>query len=112
MSKSLRIVICGLLIVGLAAPAFADGQRSKRGHASFTSSVCAGGAHMADKTAGLFTGCLHRTFSFFNPCLDLVKGCTSIVLAPVEKPFDYMENALACRWCSAKAPKVPAAKKP
>jgi hypothetical protein len=35
-----------------------------------------------------------------------------MVLAPVEKPFDYMEKAIESRWAGAKAkaPKAPACK--
>jgi hypothetical protein len=112
MNKPLSIIACGLLVLALAAPAFADGQRVKAPRSSYASSICAGGAVVADKTAGFFTNVLHRSFSFFNPCLDLVKGCTNTVLYPVQRSFDYMDDAIACRLPGATRPKAPAPKKP
>jgi len=112
MNKMAKITICGLLIVALAIPAFAGGAPDKRSAVSKVSGkVYKGGADMLDRTERLFSGCLKNCFSFFNPCLDLVKGCTNVVLSPVEKPFAYVENAWAKRGKRV-APKVPAPQKP
>jgi hypothetical protein len=110
MNKPLRILLCGLLILALASPVFADGRPPKPTHHSWTSSVCGGVNRAADKTAGVFTGCLKRTFSLFNPCLDAVKGCTSVVLWPIEKPFDYMEQSMGKYWTGKRAAKSAAPK--
>ena len=48
---------------------------------SATNTLYRGGASVAENTEGLVSGVLKGTFSLFNPCLDIVKGCTSIVLA-------------------------------
>jgi hypothetical protein len=114
MSKLLRIVLCGLLIVAFAGLAFADGRPAKRTDGSLASKIYAGGSNAADQTAGIVTGCFKRTFSLFNPCLDAIKGCTTLVLSPVEKPFDYAERAFEKCWYGKKAaqsccePRVPA----
>jgi hypothetical protein len=112
MSKALRITLCGLLILALTSPVFADGRPAKQAHRSWTSSMCTGVNTVADQTAGVFTGCLKRTFSLFNPCLDAIKGCTNVVMWPIEKPFDYMERSMGSYWTGKKAAKAPACKKP
>ena len=112
MSKPLRVALCGLLVLALASPVFADGGLVKRHHRSWTSSVCSGVNKVADQTAGAFTGCFKRTFSLFNPCLDAIKGCTNVVMWPIEKPFDYMERTMVSCWPCSKTVKAPAAKKP
>jgi hypothetical protein len=112
MNKMAKITICGLLIVALAIPAFAGGAPDKRSTVSKVSGkVYKEGANVLDRTERLFSGCLKNCFGFFNPCLDLVKGCTNVVLSPIEKPFAYVEDAWAKRGKRV-APKVPAAKKP
>jgi hypothetical protein len=110
MNKMAKITICGLLIVALAIPAFAGGAPDKRSTVSKVSGkVYKGGANMLARTEGLVSGCLKNCFSFFNPCLDVVKGCTNVVLSPIEKPFAYAEDAWAKRGKKV-APKVPAPK--
>lgn len=112
MNKMAKITICGMLIVALAIPAFAGGAPDKRSTASKVSGkVYKAGADVLDRSERLVSGCLKNCFSFFNPCLDLVKGCTNVVLAPVEKPFAYVEDAWAKRGKKV-APRVPAPKKP
>jgi hypothetical protein len=110
MSTIAKLAVCGLLIVALAVPAFADGVPHKK-----ASSVL-GKMHQAGTTAlvqteGLVSGCLKNTFCLFNPCLDFVKGCTNIVLAPIEKPFDYLEAKLSKPKQAKKASKVSEPKK-
>jgi hypothetical protein len=112
MNKPLLIVLCGLLVLALASPVFADGGSAKRAHRSWTSSIGAGASNAVDQTAGVCTGCLKRTFSLFNPCLDAIKGCTNIVMWPIEKPFDYMERSVGKYWDGKKSAKAPAPKRP
>lgn len=106
MNKPLLIALCGLLILALASPVFADGGLVKRAHRSWGSTICGGINHAADQTAGAFTGCLKRTFSLFNPCLDAIKGCTNIVMWPIEKPFDYVERSVGKCWSCKKTAKA------
>ena len=106
MNITVRIAIGVLLIIVLASPAFSANRNSTMGHVYSTS------VSLAEQAEGAFSSCLKRTFSVFNPCLDLVKGCTSIVLLPVEAPFNLLS-----RYTWAPAPrkvhkKVPAPKKP
>jgi hypothetical protein len=58
----------------------------------------------------LVNGCLKRSFSLFNPCLDFVKGCTTLVLSPLDKGFAYAENTVTRHWPKKKTVKAPAGK--
>jgi len=112
MDRWLCVAVCGILIVALALPAQAGGAPEKRSTVSkVTGTVYKSGASVLDRSERLVSGCLKNCFSFFNPCLDLVKGCTNVVMKPIEKPFDYVENAWAKRG-KKPAPRVPAPKKP
>jgi hypothetical protein len=112
MDRCLSLAICGLLIVALAMPAAADGTSEKRSAVSkVTGTIYKGSASVLDRSERLVSGCLKNCFSFFNPCLDVVKKCTNVVVAPVEYPFDYAEKAWAKRGKKA-ASKLPAPKKP
>ena len=112
MDRWLSVALCGLLIVAFAMPAAANGAPEKRSTVSkVTGTIYQGGASVLDRSERLVGGCLKNCFSFFNPCLDLVKGCTNVVMAPIEKPFAYVEDAWAKRGKKV-APRVPAPKKP
>ncbi|MCX5862515.1 MAG: hypothetical protein NTW27_10415 [Deltaproteobacteria bacterium] len=112
MSNIAKIVICGFLIAAIAAPVFAAGNAKKPYSLSnITGTIYQGSATALDKTEGVFSGVLKRTFGFFNPCLDLVKGCANVVLTPIEKPVAYLESTVLKRKVPG-ASKVPAPKKP
>jgi hypothetical protein len=111
MSKIAKLAVCGLLIVALAVPALADGVPQKKA-SSVLGKMGQAGTSALEQTEGLVSGCLKNTFCLFNPCLDFVKGCTSIVLAPIEKPFDYLEAKLTKPKQAKKVSKVPEPKKP
>ena len=107
-----RIVLCAVLIVALGAPALAAGDAKKSNSLStVTGTIYKGGATVIDTAEGVCTGCLKRTFVFFNPCIDLFKVCTNVVLSPIEKPFSYVEKTLFKPKTSG-APNAPAPKKP
>ncbi len=110
MNTIAKLAICGLLVGALAMPAFADGVPHKRPSSPFVKMHQAGTAALV-KTEGLVSGCLKRTFSLFNPCLDFVKGCTDVVMAPIERPFDYLEAKLSKPRQVKKVSKVPESKK-
>jgi hypothetical protein len=114
MSKIAKITLCALLIVALAIPAFAGGAPEKRSTASkVKGAIYEGGATALETTEGLLTGCLRRTFSLFNPCLDFVKGCATVALMPIEKPLDYVEKAaFKPRHAKKAAAKIPEPQKP
>jgi len=114
MSKIAKITLCALLVLALAIPAFANGAPEKRSSASkVTGAIYKGSAKALESTEGLVTGCLRRTFSLFNPCLDFVKGCATVAFMPIEKPLDYIEKAaFKPRQAKKAAPKIPEPKKP
>jgi hypothetical protein len=114
MSKLAKIALCALLVVALAIPAFANGAPEKRSTASkVKGAIYKGGATALETTEGLLSGCLRRTFSLFNPCLDFAKGCAGIALMPIEKPLDYIEKAaFKPRQAKKSAAKIPEPQKP
>lgn len=117
MNKAFMVAICGLLIVAVAIPAVAGGPPSYKAKSSVSkvgNTVYQGGATVLEGAEGLFSGCLRTTFSLFNPCMDVVKGCSTIVFAPIEKPLDYLERAYykppkkaAVRVPEPKKPEIP-----
>jgi hypothetical protein len=114
MNKIAKVMLCALLIVALAVPAFAGGAPGKRSAASkVKGAIYEGGATALGTTEGLVTGCLRRTFSLFNPCLDFVKGCATVALMPIERPLDYVEKAaFGPRHAKKAAAKIPEPRKP
>jgi hypothetical protein len=115
MSKIAKITLCALLIVALAIPALAGGAPGKRSTASkVKGAIYKGGATALETTEGVVTGCLRRTFSLFNPCLDFVKGCATVALMPIEKPLDFVEKAAfkPRHVRKAAAKKIPVPQKP
>lgn len=112
MCSIMKIVISALLITAMAAPGFAAGTANTSYSLSqISGTVYKGGASALDTAEGAVSGVFRRTFGLFNPCLDLVKGCSDRILSPIEKPFAYVESAVF----KPKAPgtgKVPAPKKP
>lgn len=97
----IKITICVVLISLLSIPVFADGKVAAKKQPSVvtkvTGTVYDTGVGIAERTEGLLSGCLRTTFSFFNPCLDLVKNCATVAMSPIEKPLDWAENAMARR---------------
>jgi hypothetical protein len=95
MDRILRMGVCLALVVVISCPALV---LAKAGRDSSISSVPAkvydGGARVLDKTEGILNQCLKSTFSLFNPCLDVVKMCTDVVLKPLNYPFNYVENKI------------------
>ncbi len=115
MYKLIKIAVCFVLISLLAVPAFSAGKTVDRTRPNIISNVAETvydtSAGVVEKTEGLFSGCLKTTFSFFNPCLDLVKGCTTVVLAPIQKPIDYTEGFFV-RRTAAKQPVMAPVQRP
>lgn len=112
MSTVAKLAICGLLIAALAVPAFAGGVPQKKS-SSALGSVRDAGISAVAQTEGILTGCLKNCFSLFNPCLDFVKGCTKVVMTPIEKPFEYVESRISGgKQAAKKTPKIPEPKKP
>jgi hypothetical protein len=111
MRKGFTIMLCALLALALAAPAFANEKSLPKAKGSIPARIYATGATVTDRAANLTTRCLKTSFSVFNPCLDFVKACTDTVLTPLGKPFDYMEKAVAKRLCPPTAMRARPAEK-
>jgi hypothetical protein len=91
MAKTALSLVCVLLMVALATLAFANGASEKGGTISkATTKFYKGSVAVVQETEGHLTGILRNTFGLFNPCLDLVKGCTSRVLFPLEATANYV----------------------
>ena len=86
MIKMVKITALTLLVAACVVSPVAAGSSSN----STTYSIYRGGVSAMEQTEGLISGVLKGTFSLFNPCLDIVKGCTNIVLAPIEYPLSYV----------------------
>lgn len=106
MNHMMRICMCILLVVAVATPALSGNGTSTLGK------IYKESASLGEQVEGAFSGCLKRTFSLFNPCLDLVKGCTSIALIPIEAPFNLVSRIACPSPVQKQAPKVPMPKKP
>jgi hypothetical protein len=102
-----KIIALTLVIAVAVASPVAAGSRPND---STTYKLYRGGVSTLERTEGLISGVLKGTFSLFNPCLDVVKGCTSIVLAPIEYPFTYLSQSK--KRVATKRSKVPVPKKP
>jgi len=102
-----KIIALTLVIAVVVASPVAAGSRSSD---STTYKIYRGGVSALEQTESLFSGVLKGTFSLFNPCLDIVKGCTSIVLAPIEYPFTYLSQPK--KRVATKGTMVPVPKKP
>ena len=102
MNKTPWILLCALLIVALAVPALANGPSTLGLTVTkVPGKVYSGTKSILVETEGHVTGMLREAFGLFNPCLDLVKGCTRPVLVTLEKPFDYAGRYVARRTKSA-----------
>jgi hypothetical protein len=82
-------ITLALITVLAATAAFAGGPPAK---SSTLSKVYAGTTKAANTAEDLFSGCLKTVFGMCNPCLDVVKNCSSRVMAPVDYPFTLLER--------------------
>lgn len=114
MFKFLGMALCVCLMIALAAPAFAAAKGPNK---SFTSDMAGAvyntGANAVDRADGFVNSALQRTFSLFNPCLDIIKFCSDYAFAPIQKPIDYVEGKIyKTKPAQKKAVVVPAPQKP
>lgn len=115
MGKLPVIAVCILVMVAVAAPVLANGVSGKQGAVSkYTGKALKAGCTVLQETEGHLTGCLRHTFGLFNPCLDLVKGCATLALSPVEKTAGYLAKVTARPKAAPKkgTQDIPAPKKP
>jgi hypothetical protein len=111
MNKPAVAAICVLIISIIAAPAFCGVAYKKSGTVyRIGSSVYSRSANFVSNTETHLTGVAKNVFSLFNPCLDLVKSCSSLVMAPVDIPVDYMAKAAGKR--RGYGSRIPVPKKP
>jgi len=108
--RGLTVVVVALCL--LLAPALATaGQDTGDYLKKLPGKVYKGSVTVLDRTEDIFSGVLKRAFGFFNPCLDLVKGCTNVVMKPIEKPLNYVERMTLGKK-PAGSGKIPGPKKP
>ena len=107
MIKMVKIAALTLLVAACFVSPVVAGSSSH----STTYSIYRGGVSAVEQTEGLISGVLKGTFSLFNPCLDIVKGCTNIVLAPIEYPLSYVASFEMGKPKAKKRLKVSATKK-
>jgi hypothetical protein len=90
MNKKLFCAITALVCLAFAMTAFAGGAPSR----SVSGTIYQGGASALATTEGLFSGCLKNIFSAFNPCLDMVRGCSDTVFSPLDRGVGYVERKI------------------
>jgi hypothetical protein len=111
MNKIAVAAVCVLLISVMAAPGFCGVAYKKSGTLyRIGNSAYDRGVSFVENTETHLTGVVRNAFSLFNPCLDLVKGCTSLVLVPIEAPVNYISRATRTKRGSRSG--IPVPKKP
>jgi hypothetical protein len=109
MNKASIIACCAIISVCFLASSILagpppDGGLSLSKVSKYGGKITGGTkAYLADTEAHV-TGCLRNVFGLFNPCLDMIKGCASLALYPIEKPISMISHSFS-------KPKPPAGKK-
>ena len=114
MNKTFVIAVCALLIAALTVPVYAGKSTiGSKAHKVSNTIYYKGKTYVTDTEAHL-TDMFRNAFALFNPCLDMIKGCTSVCLYPIEKPLEMIDQATSKgkRVRKAKAHKIPQPKKP
>jgi hypothetical protein len=107
MNRISLIALCALLIAAPAVPAFAAGTYSKLDTIkSVPGKVYRGGVSALQQTEDHLTSCLQHVFGFFNPCLDLARGCADVALYPIEKPLSLLDKSKAKPQTMVRVPKT------
>jgi hypothetical protein len=113
MNKMLVIAVSALLIAALALPVSAGKSGGTSKIYKVSNTVYYKGKNYVVDTEAHLTDMFRNAFALFNPCLDTIKGCASVVLYPVEKPLDMIGKATSKRRVVKKASqKIPQPKKP
>lgn len=90
MNKKLCVTIIAIMCLAFAASAFAGGAPAQS--SSMSGAVYNHGASALATTEGFVSGCLRNIFGAFNPCLDMVRGCSDVVFSPLDRSVGYVEN--------------------
>ncbi len=90
MNKKLCVTFIAIMCLAFAVNAFAGGAPSQS--SSMSGAVYNHGATALSTTEGFVSGCLRNIFGAFNPCLDMVRGCSDVVFSPLDKGVGYVEN--------------------
>ncbi|MEW6532638.1 MAG: hypothetical protein AB1473_17540 [Thermodesulfobacteriota bacterium] len=116
MIKPIMMAACVIVAISLAVPvSWADGSFKDVSLRKMPGQAYSKGATIVKDTEYHVTEIMRNTFSLFNPCLDLVKGCTRVVLTPIEKPFSLLGKPAPKAKKSASKPaegKIPPPEKP
>jgi hypothetical protein len=72
-----------------------------------------GSATIVRDTGIHVTEIFRNTFALFNPCLDMVKGCSSIVMYPANFTYDMVAGSKykGKRYSKKSGQKIPKSKK-
>jgi len=112
MRNTDKMVACVIVVSLVLSPMLAWSGSNKTSYLSnVPGKVFQGSVTVLEKTEDVVSAVLKTTFGFFNPCLDLVKGCTNTVMKPIEMPISYVEK-LTEGTKSKPVGKIPAPKKP
>jgi hypothetical protein len=100
MSKGPILALCAVISVFFLASPILAGNAPETGLSlskvsKFGGQVSDGGKAYLVNTEAHLTGCLRNVFGLFNPCLDMIKGCTSLVLYPIEKPISMISHSFS-----------------
>ncbi|MFC1833383.1 hypothetical protein ACFL2Q_01445 [Thermodesulfobacteriota bacterium] len=120
MKKTLLIALCLIVMATLNMPVFAAGSAKEAGTVyRMSSGAYDQGAYLLSNTGYRLTEIARNAFGLFNPCLDLVKGTTKVVLYPIEKPLSLLskpkpkkKRVVRKRKAKKAEEKIPQPKKP
>ena len=91
MNKIGFVFICVVLITLMLIPIVeANGSRQAGTLTKYSYKAYQGGATVVRDTGTHVTEILRNTFALFNPCLDMVKGCSTVVMYPANFTYDMV----------------------
>ena len=91
MNKIGLTFICIILVTLIIIPVVeANGSRNAGTLTKYSYKAYHGGATIVRDTGIHVTEIFRNTFALFNPCLDMVKGCSSIVMYPANFTYDMV----------------------
>ncbi|MBM4326780.1 MAG: hypothetical protein FJ118_06410 [Deltaproteobacteria bacterium] len=116
MIKPIMMAVCVIVAISLAVPvSWADGSLKDVSLRKIPGQAYSKGANIAKETEYHVTEIMRNTFSLFNPCLDLIKGCTGVIMTPLEGPLSIFGKPAPKAKASATKPaetKIPPPEKP
>ena len=91
MNKIGLAFVCVILVTLMIIPVVeANGSRKAGALTKYGYQAYHGSATIVRDTGIHVTEIFRNTFALFNPCLDMVKGCSSIVMYPANFTYDMV----------------------